>query len=390
MTNPMMTMDRPKRVMHLVDTISGEYFPEMVRAFDFHHDVYLWVIRGLEAETADRLEADGIRVVPAPAAYRHQYVMLLVRLVASLRRLKIDLIHTHLFDAGIVGVIAGRITGVPCIVHRHHDDIHHLLDRPLHIGLDRLAARGAQRVIAVSSATRDVLVLREGVPATKVRVVPNGIAFERIDQVTDRTIQALRQELVLGDRPVVTVAAKMFRLKGQSDMLNAMPQLLACEPNLVLLLAGTGPCRFRRELEDQARRLGISGAVRFLGWRRDLPCVLASSDVVVVPSLTETFGLVALEAMAVGTPVVASRVGGLPELVDDGVTGILVPPSSPDALAGAVQRLLLDADLRSRLGQAARHRARRYRLTAAVDKYQRIYEEVLGTPVTHRTTTSPP
>lgn len=155
---------------------------------------------------------------------------------------------------------------------------------------------------------------------------------------------------------VIGAAGRLVRLKGHADLLRAAALLRAGWPALRVEIAGEGP--ERPALQDEARRLGLEDRVTFLGWQTDISPALARWDVLVQPSLDEGFGLAALEAMAAGLPVVATRVGGLPEVVDEGSTGLLVPPADPASLAAALERLLRHPDLGSAMGAAGRERAR--------------------------------
>jgi glycosyltransferase involved in cell wall biosynthesis len=165
--------------------------------------------------------------------------------------------------------------------------------------------------------------------------------------------------------------------KGHRHLLEAAARIERTKPGAHWVLVGAG--ELEASLKHQARGLGLESRVHFTGWRDDIPEVLAVSDVFVLPSESEGFGRVVVEAMAMARPVVATAVGGVPEIVQDGQTGILVPPSDPAALADAVRSLLDDPARASRLGAAGRARAEsRFTLTAHVDGVERVYAEVLG------------
>ena len=160
-------------------------------------------------------------------------------------------------------------------------------------------------------------------------------------------------------------------------MIRALPAIRAVVPNVRLEIAGDGP--ERSALERECRLLGVMGSVDFLGWQPDIQPWLSRWDVVIQPSLSEGFGLAALEAMAASTPVVATAVGGAPEVVDDGVTGWLVPPGDPAALGERIQELLLNPDLRTRMGTAGRRRAEsQFSVHRMVAETGRIYAQLLG------------
>jgi glycosyltransferase involved in cell wall biosynthesis len=165
--------------------------------------------------------------------------------------------------------------------------------------------------------------------------------------------------------------------KDHSTLIKAMPKIIPQYPNTSLLLIGDGPKR--AELQDLVHKLGIADKVIFTGNRRDIPQLLATLDVVVLSSFYEGTSITLLEAMAAAKPVVASRVGGNPEVVEDGVTGFLVPPADPDALAFRLSQLLGDEDLRQKMGQAGRQRVEeQFSLSQMVANYERLYNQVLN------------
>lgn len=345
----------PARVLQLIDGFDGQNFPAFLAAFDPNRFAFhVWVVRGTEPWQRDALETADATIVAARAASRRHYPTVLARLVALIRRARIDLVQAHGFDASVLAVAAARLTRVPVVVTRHHGDMHHIMNRPFHRQVDRATALFATRVIAVSNAVRDVLVRLDHTHRGKVAVVPNGIDLAR-HQVSPDAARAVREELGLGGRLVVTVPARLHWIKGHRSLLDALRHVIPeVGDDLAVLFAGRGP--EQAALERHAANSGVGNVVRFLGWRGDLPAVLTASDAVVVPSRSETFGQVVVEAMACGVPVLATAVGGIPEIIDHDVSGLLVPPDDPDELAHALTRLLTGRQLRSRLAAAGRDR----------------------------------
>jgi glycosyltransferase involved in cell wall biosynthesis len=299
-----------------------------------------------------------------------------LRLAGFLRRQRVDILHTHLFDPSAVGLLAGLLARTPArVVTRHYSDYHTRINRPIHVGVDRFCTRLAHRVIAVSQHTADHMMTAEKAPPGKVRVVHNGIDFERVRVSSAEAPARIRAELDIVDKKVVVMAARMHPEKGYEHLLDALPNVHRLVPDLVVLIAGTGPFESRYRALSSLR--GLERGVRFLGFRRDLPDVMAAADLVVLPSLAEAFGLVLAEALYLGVPVVASRVGGIPEVVDHEVDGLLVPPGDRDALAGALVRVLEDGALRRRLAGAGRERvAGRFAFDRMVREYEQIYDEL--------------
>ena len=262
------------------------------------------------------------------------------------RRLRgIDVVHTHAhFAVNVVARIAGRLAGARILAHMHIENTFRPgPTRLLQIALDNATARLCFAIVAVSDATRGTL-LRQGYPADRLVTVHNGI---------DAAGPA--EPVRLTDGPTVIEVARLAEVKGQRILLAALPSL---DANVVLVgrdLERGGA--YETELHREAERLGVADRVVFAGQRDDVPGLLAGCDVLCLPSSVEGLPLVVLEAMAQGKPVVATAVGGTPELVVDGETGLLVPPGDAGALAGALERVLRDPELARRLGEAGRLRA---------------------------------
>lgn len=369
---------RRLRVLHLLDHVGGQFFPNIVRSLDRDvFDVYFWAVHGMTDGLRDQLESDGVRVINDGPLTPRDYPAVAGRLLHRLRRLHIDVLHTHNFHASAMGMVAGRLAGVPAlVVTRHHCNETELLHKPWHRRIDQLSGRLAHLTLANSAYTMNVLVSKEHVPASKVRLLYYGIDLRPFLDVAPDSVGRLRRELGLDGRFVLAIPGRLDRFKGHRFLLEAMPEVVrTLGPDVVLLVVGAGP--MREALERQVRELQLEQTVRFLGHRSDMPTVLAAADVVVVPSVIEAFGLVLVESMATGSAVVASEVGGIPEVVTDGVTGLLVPPQSAAALSQAIVRLHGDPALRARLGaQGVQEVTKRFRLDRMAADYKDVYLEL--------------
>jgi len=212
------------------------------------------------------------------------------------------------------------------------------------------------------------------VPVESVVVVPSGVAVEHFAR-SDRA--AARSELGIDpERPVVAIVGSLHARKGHAILFEALVRLRADGREVLCLAAGEGP--EREILEARARQLGIAAQVRLLGHLPDVLPILAAADVVAQPSLAEGLGVAAVEGMASGRPVVASRVGGLAETIRHEVEGLLVPPGDPHAFGEALERLLADRELRERLGTAGRQRAARFSTQAMARGTESVYERALA------------
>jgi glycosyltransferase involved in cell wall biosynthesis len=280
-----------------------------------------------------------------------------LRLAAIARRVGADVIHTNGMKAHLLGGLAGRLGRVPCIWH--------LRDFPpagwAGQVFDHAARRLPMMVLAVSDAVARAV--RSGDRAAP-RVVTLHDPIDTRRFLPGRRSERIRQELGLGpDAPLVSLIAHLTPWKGHELFLDIARAVLRVVGEARFVMVGgavyetEGHAGYARTLERRAEELGLLHRVRFLGARRDIPEILAALDVLVhCPTAPEPFGRVLGEAMAVGRPVVAARCGGIPEVVDDGVTGLLVEPGDTGAFASAVIRLLADPALRSRLGRAGRRR----------------------------------
>ncbi len=294
--------------------------------------------------------------------------------ITSLRRVLrdegADILHTHThFSLNVAGRLAARAAGVDVIAHMHIENVFRddPFARRVQVALDNATARLCRWIVAVSDATRAALVA-QGYPKERTITVHNGI--EPREAAAPATLDPEPPG------PVLLEVGRLCDAKGQRELITALSQLE--RDDVTLLLAGDdleSGGAYRRALEEEARDRGVANRVRFLGRRDDVPALLAAADVLVLPSWIEGLPLVELEAMAAGIPVVATAVGGTPEAVVDGETGLLVPPRDVPALAGAIDEVLGDPELARRLGAAGRQRAReRFDAESAARTIVGLYE----------------
>jgi glycosyltransferase involved in cell wall biosynthesis len=291
-------------------------------------------------------------------------------LFRALRRERIDVLHTHAFGQNAWGSLLGRLAGVPVVIaHEHNRDFN---GRVLHPVIDReLIARCAGAMIVVSGEARRRMIQVERVPPERLVLLPNGVrALPHGDG------RALRADLGIGsDDPVVGTVCIIRSEKALDVLVRAAALLAKGFPRLSVLIAGTGPDR--RRVEAVTEQLGLSDRVHFAGARTDVPDVLAAIDIAVICSDYEGSPRSVLEFMDAGKPIVATDVGGIPEVIEDGVHGVLVPPRDEAALAAALAGLLEDTDRGREMGARARDRCRReLSLDRTVESLQELYEEL--------------
>jgi glycosyltransferase involved in cell wall biosynthesis len=301
---------------------------------------------------------------------------------AEIGRTRADVVHTNGVKAHVVGGLAAAFRRRRCVWH-----VHDILDpRTVLVGL---ALRiPATLLVATSHAVRARLE-HLGVEAARIRVVHPGLDLERFDEAKRRgSGAAVRQELSIPpDAPIVSMIGRLQPWKGQHIFLAAASQVVERFPTTRFLLVGDAQFGLHAEYPERLRRLAtalqIDEHVHFLGQRADVPRIMDASTVIVHASvLPEAFGLVVLEAMAAGRPVVATRAGGPCELIDDGVTGVLVPPGQPGPLADALIALLADPPWCQNLGAAARAKAAQgFAAEATARGIQDAWDEALRLPL---------
>jgi glycosyltransferase involved in cell wall biosynthesis len=281
-----------------------------------------------------------------------------------------DVLHLHSrIGADVMGGIAGRLAGVK-VVHSRR------VDNPEPTWRVKLKYRLHDRVIAISEGIGAVL-LAAGLPSDKLRVVRSAVDFQAFGGPRNREV--LRERLgVPVDSPVIGVVAQLIARKGHRFLIQALPPLIAEFPALRVLFFGQGP--ESANLERTIAAAGLADQIRLCGFRSDLPDLLPCLDLLVHPALLEGLGVSLLQASSAGVPVIASRVGGIPEAVREGLNGLLVPPGDVAALGAAIARLLRDPDLARRLGRGGRIlMSAEFSIPAMVEGNLAVYRELVPT-----------
>lgn len=301
------------------------------------------------------------------------------RLYRFLRHNRYDVVHTHTSKAGFVGRLAACQARIPVVIHTVHGFAFHEQSRPLALKsyalLERLASHWCDRIVTVSEFHRKwALDLGIG-NEQKVVAIPNGIAESRVSP--SKSAADIRSELGLqSDNAAILATGRLAPQKGFEYLIQAAAILCTRYSRpFRILLAGEGP--MRPLLQAQARKLGVADRVVFLGFRSDVGDLLAAADLVVLPSLREGLSIALLEAMAAGKAIVTTTIGSNREVVQHGATALLVPSKDPDALAEAITQLMQNAELRHRLGVAARERYREhYTEERMVQAYMQLYMDL--------------
>jgi glycosyltransferase involved in cell wall biosynthesis len=300
----------------------------------------------------------------------------ILRLVRMIRAWRPDVVHSHMVHANLLARALRPMTRVPALV----STIHSINDGgPLRMAAYRFTSGLADRITIISRLAADRYLAIGAVPAERMQVVPNAVDTDRFRRLPDARA-ALRSELGLGDAFVWLAVGRFEEAKDYPTMIAAFARLSAARPGSRLLLVGKGS--LKEEVERLLVANGLGDRVRFLGVRRDVPELMSAADGYLLSSAWEGMPVVLLEAAAVELPVVSTRVGGVAEVVEDGTTGVLVPPGDPAALAAAMEKIeALPTDARAAMG--ARGRAlveQRYGTTSIMQVWERLYCEVAPSP----------
>ncbi len=329
----------------------------------------------------------GIEVIDLPSLVRRISPVNDLKAFSSifrlLRRMKPHIVHTHTSKAGILGRLAAWMARVPTIIHTPHGHVFYghfgrSLSR-IFLQMERLLGKITHHHIALTpEECNDYLSLRVAQP-NNTSVIHSGIDLQRFSKGAKQRTEKRKE---LGFSPhslVVGFVGWLIPIKGVTYLVNAMARIVEQHSKNLLVLVGKGDDKGEEEikLKEQVERAGLADKVRFLGWRPDVDKIMGCFDIFVLPSLNEGMGRVLVEAMAAGLPIVASRVGGIPDLVKDGENGLLVPPANAGALDRAISDLLSDKARRKRMGETGKRMCRPYSVEAMVEKIDDLYSRLV-------------
>ena len=302
-------------------------------------------------------------------------VRAVIDLVRVIRRERPGIVHTHTSKAGFVGRLAARLARVPAVIHQPHGHIFYGYYGPArtraYIALERLAARWADRLVVLTDRGAEEHLARGIGRAGQFATVPSGVPIRRLRANAPGRAEARAALGLDASTYVVAALGRLVAIKGFDLLVEALPAVVAALPATHALIVGDGP--LRGALASRAAALGVSSHLTITGVRSDVAAMLAAADVLVAPSRNEGMGRALVEAMALGVPVVAAAVGGIPAVVVDGECGRLMPPENPPALARALIDLGGDPVSRRRLAEAACRRAELFSTEEATGRLLAVY-----------------
>jgi len=361
--------------------LTEKYELLLVHGLSFESKMTHWekqsVQRGIE-KAKDR----GIKVVPIPSLVRRIDPLQDLRAFFSLWRLMIQerpsIVHTHTSKPGILGRWAAKMAGVPIIVHTPHGHVFYGHFGPLvsrfFLMVERFTASITDRMVALTEGERNDYIAFSVCDPGRIVTIHSGV---EIDRYTKPEVNAEGKKKSLGLNPkglVVGTVGWLLPIKGPMYLLKAMARVWQNHPETKLVFVGKG--ELEDELRAQAFRMGVSKRVAFLGWRDDIPEIMQVLDIFVLPSLNEGMGRVLVEAMAAGRPVVASRVGGIPDLVKHGQNGLLVEPGDIKGLSLEIGKLLNDKKMRDEMGRRGKIMAPDFGVEEMVERTDALYSSL--------------
>jgi len=311
------------------------------------------------------------------------------KIFGYLRKKKIDIVHTQIAEAVFLGRLAGRMALFVDIVHTPHGHVFFgyfgFCKTRTFIFMEKLLARISDRLIALTDKEKEDYLRHKIGSRQKMDVIPSGVKLEAFKELSFPERQELKKKLGIPlEFHVVGTAGRLVPVKGPDLLIESARQVLAEHPKTVFLFAGDGELKV--ELKRRTRELGIEGNVLFLGWRKDIADIISLLDIFVLPSLNEGMGRVLVEAMALGKPIVASRVCGITDLVVHGKNGFLFTSRDTEQMAQFILSLIGDEKQRERMGQEGRGLARNFTASAMVEKIDQLYKELMS----EHKLTSPP
>jgi len=330
---------------------------------------------GPKEEIGKEIEGTGIEFIPLNKLRYNRFSSgIVLELHRLMKKKQIHVVRTHRYRSNLYGRLAAFFAGVPVIIASVHDN-YRTDKRPKRRIMNRILSKITDKIVAVSEDVKEDIIRYDSIDPSKIEVIPNGIDVERFNPEKNTT--DIRKEFSLEeDDIVIGFVGRIVPAKGLEYLLNALPYLNEEFKSIKLLIVGEGS--LVEELKERAKKNNIFDNILFIGRRRDIPEILASINIFVMPSIAEGLPNALLEAMAMGKPIVTTEVGGIPEIVKNGFNGLLVPPRDTLSLSKAIKELIGNDRLAAKLGQAARDLVHdNLSIKAIAQKWQSLYVSIL-------------
>ncbi len=370
---------RKINVLHIYQNskIGGvqQQFLSLLKAYD--RDVFnpIFCCLGPEEEISKEIERIDIETVALNRVRYHRFTPGIVRdLYRLMKQKNIHIVRTHRYRANLYGRLAALLSGVPVKIISLHDNYRKDLRLERRI-VNKILLKATDKIVAVSESIRKDIIKYDGIDSSKILVIPNGIDTERFNP--EGNFADIRKGFSIKESDIVLgFIGRVVPAKGLEYLIDALPFLKKEFKNIKLLITGEGSTMER--LKKKAKENNVHDSIIFTGKRRDIPDILSCTDIFVMPSVAEGLPNALLEAMAMGKPIVATEVGGIPEVIKNRHSGFLVPPRNPEALATAIKDLISNEQLAAKMGQAARHIVLdNFSIWSIAQKWQTLYLSIL-------------
>ena len=328
-------------------------------------------------------QKNGVKVIALPTLVRSirpiKDFRALLSIIWLLSKEKPDIVHTHSSKGGILGRLAAKIAGVPNIIHTPHGHVFYghfgTIASKIFLWAEKIFSRFTDRMVALTDGEKDDYINLSVCPPEKLFKIHSGVDVKKFMHANGNRVEKRRSLGLDQNEAVIGFVGWLLPIKGPDYLLKAMDYVWQGHPEASLVLVGKGAMDV--DLRAEALKKNANGKVKFLGWREDVDEIMPLFDMLVLPSLNEGMGRVLVEAMAAGKPVVASRVGGIPDLVRHAETGYLVPPADEKALADGIKKLLDDPERAKQMGLRGREHCRQFSIEAMIDKLDKLYIELI-------------
>lgn len=335
-------MVRPRRVLMIFsNSYDGHYPRDLAHGF-YDSKIEIGFISLSNANVPEWLGEHFAQDFSSKFAAKLSVLRKIFLTISVAKNFKPDIIQAHLFQGGIVGLFAGKLLGIPVIHTRHHIDEHYQSGTFLHRWIDRTVAKRSNHVIVCSKAAKNWLSKIEGVNESHITVINQGFDFSFLNP-SPESIEKVKLDLGFSDKSIDIICVSRYsRAKGQNYLLHSLAELVKIVPNITLTFMGPGDSKW---LNDLVSELKLESYVKILPSRNDVPACIAAADMIIHPSLADSFSQLVIEAQGVGGLLIASDIAAAREQVIDGVTGLIVPPRDSKAITAAVLHLLNNPEL---------------------------------------------
>ena len=362
--------------------LSGKY--EIILVHGLSHESGM---SGLEKKIVEdgveKAKKNGVKVIALPSIVRSirpiKDFKALLALMWLIFKEKPDIVHTHSSKAGILGRVAAKISFVPNIIHTPHGHVFYGYFGPftsnIFLWVEKILSRFTDHMVALTDGEMDDYIKLSVYSPEKLLKIHSGVDVKQFMHSNGNMVKKRRSLGLDQNGNVLGFVGWLLPIKGPEYLLKAMEYIWQEYPETSLVFVGKGDLAM--DLRAQALQVSANGRIKFLGWREDIDEIMPVFDMLVLPSLNEGMGRVLVEAMAAGKPVVASRVGGIPDLVRDGETGYLVPPADEKALADGIKKLLDDPGKAWEMGQQGRKLCQQFSLEAMIKKLDDLYSVLI-------------